>query len=251
MKVTAYIQHSNDPLENLVQFDASRLEIDGKNGTILLTTEVPITGLKDRVAPDRGENVYEFNIDDIVDFNMVDILHPDSANTEKRPYNKKPKPAFPAMASSPNPPKPKKPAKVVQPKPAKPDKKGEKLVILASKSPTVSVPEALPVKVELEKTSKEIAADVARLVSKKDIKTASFPLPVAYVLKALRDLSVISNRTSGTINAVAIKMGMTEDWHTFLELMTRTNWMEQENVAEGVMSSLEALYKKSFIEFKD
>lgn len=88
-------------------------------------------------------------------------------------------------------------------------------------------------------------------VTKKEIRQDDAPLPVADVLKDLRRIGMMSNRASGTFQAIADKLGMSEDWHTFLSLMTKTEWMKQEQVSKGIMDQLPELYKKSKVELKD
>lgn len=217
MKVTAYIQFSNDPKRNLIDLDVIQISVAGKAGFITVTTKTPVEGLIED-APDENEYPrYVFSLEEVVDFIGKDSLDSDKKRSPTPVAENKPKT---------------EPAK----KERKPYTKKEQEKVV--KAPKKAAKNVVPVAKKADAAKEKIKADATAL-------------PVVDVLKSLRRNNTVSNRASGTINAVAEKLGLQEDWHSFLSLMTKEEWAKQENVGKTIMDLLPILYKKSGVELKD
>jgi len=176
MKVTAYIQHSNDPKKNLIEFNAIDFNVAGKSGYISVTTTEPIEGIAQDAPEEDGLPRYTFSLEEVVDFKGKDSLPSDKPSPASQLHG----PAADALKVR----KTYTRKEVVVKKPAKEVK--AKKAVSPAKEPK----------------------PVAKAVTKKEIKANDAPLPVADVLKNLRQNEIISNRASGTIQAVADKLGL-------------------------------------------
>lgn len=216
MKVTAYIQFSNDPNKNLTTFEALSINVAGKAGFVEITTADFIKHLAEDHIDETGLLNYKIALEEVVDFQVKDSL-PET----KRLMGS----STPAIDKVPDNPKVKR-----------------------SYNKRVEPPEVVKT---TAKQGKKPDTVVKGIVNKKEIKAQDGTFPVVDVLRSLRQKGLISNRASGTIFTVAERSGVAEDWHAFLSQMTKTEWIKQPQVSKGIMDMLPDLYKKSKVELKD
>jgi hypothetical protein len=76
MKVTAYIQFSDNPKQNLIDLEVVDFKIFGKLGVIAFFTSTPVKSIEHLLqgVNEEGHSQYDFRIEEVVDFICKDSV---------------------------------------------------------------------------------------------------------------------------------------------------------------------------------